>query len=45
VLTLTDSFLGRGHPELDRDLAAAVTTAKKMIPRVLRYAEAAEIDR
>jgi hypothetical protein len=45
VLTLTDSFLGRGHPEPDRDLAAAVTTAKKMIARVLRYAEAAEIDR
>jgi AcrR family transcriptional regulator len=45
VLTLTDSFLGRGYPEPDRDLVAAVATAKKMIARVLRHAGAAEIDR
>ncbi len=36
VLTLTDSFLGRGYPEPDRDMAAAVDAAKEMIARVLR---------
>ena len=41
VLTLTDSFLGRGYPEPDRDMAAAVDAAKEMIARVLR-AEAGE---
>ena len=41
VLTLTDSFLGRGYPEPDRDLVAAVATAKKMIARLLQHAEAA----
>jgi hypothetical protein len=45
VLILTDSFLGRGYPEPHRDLVGAVATAKKMIARVLRHAEAAEIDR
>jgi AcrR family transcriptional regulator len=37
VLTLTDSFLGRGYPEPDRDRAAATATAKRMIARVLRH--------
>ena len=41
VLTLTDSFLGRGYPEPDRDMAAAVDAAKEMIARVL-CAEAGE---
>lgn len=45
VLTLTDSFLGRGYPEQDRDIEAAVVTAKEMIARVLRSAEVSEIDR
>jgi AcrR family transcriptional regulator len=45
VLTLTDSFLGRGYAEPDRDIAAAVATAKEMIARVLRRAETGEIDR
>ena len=36
VLTLTDGFLGRGYPEPDRDLHAAVDTAKELIARVLR---------
>lgn len=45
VLTLTDSFLGRGYPEPERDIDAAVATAKEMIARVLRRAEAGEIDR
>jgi AcrR family transcriptional regulator len=36
VLTLTDAFLGRGYPEPERDTAAAVATAKRMIARVLR---------
>jgi AcrR family transcriptional regulator len=45
VLTLTDSFLGRGYPEPERDIAAAVGTAREMIARVLRHAEAREIDR
>jgi AcrR family transcriptional regulator len=44
VLTLTDSFLGRGYPEPDRDVAAAVATAKEMIARVLRYGEVGETD-
>ena len=39
VLTVTDSFLGRGYPEPDRDMAAAVDAAKEMIARVLRRAE------
>jgi len=38
VLTLTDSFLGRGYPEPDRDKAAAVDAAQEMIARVLRRA-------
>jgi AcrR family transcriptional regulator len=42
VLTLTDSFLGRGYPEPDRDMAAAVDAAKEMIARVLRRAEVGE---
>ncbi len=45
VLTMTDSFLGRGYPEPDRDIDAAVATAKEMIARVLRHAEIGEIDR
>jgi AcrR family transcriptional regulator len=45
VLTLSDSFLGRGYPEPDRDIAAAVDTAKEMIRRVLRRADAGGIDR
>ena len=45
VLTMTDSFLGRGYPEPDRDIGAAVATAKEMIARVLRHAEIGEIDR
>ena len=36
VLTLTDGFLGRGYPEPDRDLNAAVDTVKELIARVLR---------
>jgi AcrR family transcriptional regulator len=42
VLTLTDSFLGRGYPEPDRNTAAAVDTTKEMIARVLRHAEVGE---
>jgi AcrR family transcriptional regulator len=45
VLTLTDSFLGRGYPESDRDIDAAVATTKEMVARVLRRAEDGEIDR
>jgi AcrR family transcriptional regulator len=45
VLTLTDSFLGRGYPEPERDIDTAVATTKEMIARVLRHAEAHEIDR
>ena len=45
VLTLTDSFLGRGYPEPDREIEAVVVTAKEMIARVLRSAEVSEIDR
>ncbi len=45
VLTLTDSFLGRGYPEPDRDRAAAVATTKEMIGRVLRGAEVGEVHR
>jgi AcrR family transcriptional regulator len=40
VLTLADSFLGRGYPEPDRDLDAAVDTVKELIARVLRRAGA-----
>jgi AcrR family transcriptional regulator len=39
VLTLTDSFLGRGYPEPDRDMTETVDAAKEMIARVLRRAE------
>ena len=39
VLTLTDGFLGRGYPEPERDIDAAVATAKEVIARVLRRAE------
>ena len=42
VLTVTDSFLGRGYPEPDRDMAAAVDAAKEMIARVLRRAQIGE---
>ena len=45
VLTMTDSFLGRGYPEPDRNIDAAVAAAKAMIARVLRHAEIGEIDR
>jgi AcrR family transcriptional regulator len=45
VLTLTDSFLGRGYPEPDRNMDAALDTAKEMIARVLRHLEIGEIDR
>ena len=45
VLTLTDSFLGRGYPEPERDIDAAVARAREMIARVLRHADAREIDR
>jgi AcrR family transcriptional regulator len=45
VLTLTDSFLGRGYPEPERDIDTAVATTKEMIARVVRHAEAHEIDR
>ena len=45
VLTVTDSFLGRGYPEPDRNMDAALDTAKDMIARVLRHLEVAEIDR
>jgi AcrR family transcriptional regulator len=45
VLTLTDSFLGRGYPEPGRDMDAAVDTAKEMIARMLRHLEIGEIDR
>ena len=45
VLTLTDSFLGRGYPEPERDIDAAVGTAREMIARVLRHPVAREIDR
>jgi AcrR family transcriptional regulator len=40
VLTLADGFLGRGYPEPDRDLDAAVDTVKELIARVLRRAGA-----
>lgn len=36
VLTLTDSFVGRGYPEPDRDLAATTATVKDLIARILR---------
>ena len=45
VLTLTDSFLGRGYPEPERDIDAAVATAREMIARALRHADAREIGR
>jgi AcrR family transcriptional regulator len=45
VLTLTDSFLGRGYPEPERDIDAAVATTKEMIARLLRRDEVGEIDR
>ena len=44
VLTLTDSFLGRGYPEPDRDRDATVATAKEFIARALRRVEIGEID-
>jgi AcrR family transcriptional regulator len=37
VLTLTDSFLGRGYPEPDRDPVATAATVKRLIARVLRH--------
>ena len=45
VLTLTDSLLGRGYPEPERDIDATVDTTKEMIARVLRSTEVSEIDR
>ena len=45
MLTVTDSFLGRGYPEPDRNMDAALDTAKEMIARVLRHLEVGEIDR
>jgi hypothetical protein len=38
VLTLTDGFLGRGYPEPERDVDAAVDTGKVLIARVMRLA-------
>jgi AcrR family transcriptional regulator len=39
VLTLTDSFVSRGYPEPDRDLAATVATAKHLMARLLRLTD------
>jgi AcrR family transcriptional regulator len=36
VLTLTDGFHTRGYPEPDRDRAAELVTAKRLIARALR---------
>jgi AcrR family transcriptional regulator len=43
VLTLTDGFLGRGYPEPQRDVDAAVDTAKVLIARVMRLAAATRL--
>jgi AcrR family transcriptional regulator len=40
VLTLTDSFLGRGYPEPDYDLDTTVDTVIELIARMLRRAAA-----
>jgi AcrR family transcriptional regulator len=37
VLTLTDGFHTRGYPEPDRDRAAELATAKRLVARALRY--------
>ncbi|GAA4992932.1 TetR/AcrR family transcriptional regulator [Kineococcus glutinatus] len=37
VLTLVESFYGRGYPEPGRDRAADVATVKLLVARVLRY--------
>lgn len=37
VLTVTDGFHTRGYPEPDRDHAAEVAVAKRLIARALRY--------
>ena len=37
VLTLVESFYGRGYPEPDRDHDADVATVKELVARVLRY--------
>jgi AcrR family transcriptional regulator len=37
VLTLTDGFHARGYPEPDRDRAAELRTAKRLIARALRH--------
>jgi AcrR family transcriptional regulator len=39
VLTLTDSFVGRGYPEPERDLTATVATVEELIRRILRYSD------
>jgi hypothetical protein len=40
VLTLTDSFLGRGYPEPDRDPVETAATVKLLIARALRHSGA-----
>jgi AcrR family transcriptional regulator len=45
VLTLTDSFLGRGYPEPERNIDPALATAKEMIARALRRDDGGEIRR
>jgi AcrR family transcriptional regulator len=37
VLTITDGFHTRGYPEPDRDRAAELVTAQRLIARALRY--------
>jgi hypothetical protein len=37
VLTVTDGFHTRGHPEPDRDRAAEVAAARLLIARALRH--------
>ena len=37
VLTLVETFYGRGYPEPERDRDADLATAKALIARVLRY--------
>jgi AcrR family transcriptional regulator len=37
VLTLMESFYGRGYPEPDRDRAADLVTVKELIARILRH--------
>jgi AcrR family transcriptional regulator len=42
VLTLTDSFLGRGYPEPDRDPVEVAATVKLLVARVLQCPGAAQ---